>query len=120
MKSKRISSPEGIWRKAAELICEPRTDSCPQILPPFLYTAHLHTGSEEKMNSFDHNQVWSVTVLPPGWKTGQHFKVKFGADGCHALLPGGFVATGSQLSRDARVQAHAQASNATSSQPLEG
>ena len=80
----------------------------------------MYAGSEEEMNSFDHNQIWRVTSLPPGWKTAQYFKVKFGADGYRALLPGGLVPLGSQLYRDAGVQAGAQAWYVTSVQQLEG
>lgn len=49
-----------------------------------------------------------------------HFKVKFGAEGCRALIPGELMAMENQLDRKARVQARAQASYPISMQQLEG
>lgn len=49
-----------------------------------------------------------------------HFKVKFGTEGCRALIPGGLMAMENQLDRKPRVQAQAQASCPISMQQLEG
>lgn len=50
----------------------------------------------------------------------QYSKVKFGAKECTAQIPGGLVAMESQLCREARVQARAQAPYAISVQQPEG
>lgn len=49
----------------------------------------------------------------------EHFKVKFGAEGCSALIPGGLVAMEESAVQEGRVQAHIQALYAISTQPLE-
>lgn len=54
-------------RQEAELRYEARTNSLPQILPPFLYTAYWYTVSEEEINSFNQSQIWRIPSLPPDW-----------------------------------------------------